>query len=155
MKGEMKMKRFLCVLLACLMIVPSAFAIDVFDFNMYTDIFGGTEIADGQTTELENGTFTEYKSDGCRIIFRETDGSLNTLYVIGEGEPFIIYSCAALMFVDDTTSNASTNIGNFVLGYLMAKGSDDTDPHMSQTVSGSLFGVNKEAEGGFMFMVMK
>ena len=155
MKGEMKMKRFLCVLLACLIIAPSAFAIDVTDFNMYAEIFGGTEIKDGVETQLESGVFTEYKADGCRIIFRETDGSIKTIYVIGEGESFILYSCAALMFVDNETANASKNMGNFLLGYLMAKGSENSDPHMSQTLSGSLFGVNKEDEGGYMFMVMK
>ena len=155
MKGEMKMKRFLCVLLACLIIAPSAFAIDVTDFNMYAEIFGGKEITDGVVSELDTGVFTEYKANDCKIIFRETNGSLNTIYVIGEGEPFILYSCAALMFVDTKTENASKNMGNFLLGYLMAKGSENSDPHMSQTVSGSLFGVNKEDEGGYMFMVIK
>ena len=53
------------------------------------------------------------------------------------------------------TKDAPTNFGNLLYHYLMTKGSGEEDDHMDTTVSGALFGLTRESNGSFLFMVVK
>ena len=45
--------------------------------------------------------------------------------------------------------------GLLLYHYLMTKGSGEEDDHMDTTVSGALFGLTRESDGSFLFMVVK
>ncbi len=151
------MKKRIALMLALLMIAvcACASALDIGEFNHYAEMFGERDLADGVVHESDEGLFTEFQSDGCTIIFREVKGELKTIYVAGEGDPLLTYSAAALMVVDPDTKDAPTNFGNLLYHYLMTKGSGEEDDHMDTTVSGALFGLTRESNGSFLFMVVK
>lgn len=149
------MKRFLCVLTACLMIVPVAMADDLEEFNMYAEIFGGTQISGGSVTENEKGVFTQFNSEGCQIIFMNENGSLKTIYVLGSGEAFLTYAAAAMMVCDPDSEHARENLGAILLNYYLARGSGITENQVGYNAAGQVFGVNREDETNFRFMVIK
>ena len=150
------MKKWIALVLAFLMIAVAvcASALDIGEFNQYAEMFGERDIANGVTHESDEGLFTEFQSDGCKIIFMEVNGELKTIYVAGEGDPLLTYSAAALMVVDPDTKDAPTNFGNLLYHYLMTKGSGEEEDHMDKTVSGALFGLPRESDGSFLFMVV-
>lgn len=148
------MKRFIAVFLICMMVIPSAFALETDEFNMYSSIFGASEISNGSERENEKGKFSSFTSDGCNIIFRELDSSLKSIGVYGEGDKFLAYSSAAIMMFDPSSGNRTSNFGQLLMSYLMQCGSPSAENSMGTTGTGVMFGISYK-DDQFSFVISK
>ena len=144
------MKRFLCVLIVCLMVAPAAFATDFSDFSIYAELFGAHEVKESDGDVRDD--CIRFVQDGCAITFRIDDGEIGFAMITGDGDAFLAYSLAAIMQFDPETKNAAENGGQLLLYYLMGKAKDGE--HLGQTVSGKVFQVEKTDEG-FSFSIIK
>lgn len=110
MKGEMKMKRFLCVLLACLMVTP-AFADFAEDFDLFSEMYG-----------IEPLTFIQEDKTGLNytcgdVIITYADGSAT---VIGKNALDVItVSCCVLQCFDNNMMNFKDQRGSLLHAYFM------------------------------------
>lgn len=149
MKGEMKMKRFLCVLLACLMVVPSAFAVDVSGFNDIAAVLGASEL--DATTAKKAGENIQFVQDGCSVGFSEENGKLSAIFIEGKGDSFIAYCCASFYLLDPD-GDRTANYGQFLTAYLLAHTTTNEYTY-GQTSNGKTFFIQPE-NGIYSFMVM-
>lgn len=144
------MKKFIAILLACLMIVPSAFAVDLNTFNLYAGLFGAPEISEADGDARDD--VIQFKQAGCTITIRHENGKINLGLVQGDGDAFLAYCLAMIMEFDPSSVNVAHNGGQLLLYYLMGK--EEPGKHMGQTVSGCYFTVEQEGEG-YSFTIMK
>lgn len=137
------MKRFLCVLLVCLMIIPAAHAADFENFNMYAEIFGAHEVreADGDARD----PYIRFIQDGCTITFRIDNGKIGFATISGEGDAFLAYCFAAMMEFEPETKYAASNGGQLLMYYLIGKESKKEE--VGYTVSGRLFTIEWSNKG--------
>ena len=137
------MKRFTCLLILLVILPVCAFAHDLDTFNLYADVFGATELADGE----KSGKFTDFVSEGCIIRFSEEDGQTQRIMVTGDGLPFIRYSIAAIMYFCPDSSSFAYNCGVFLSGLLMLPKGEDT---ITYTQEGNLIVIqNREKDYAF------
>ena len=145
------MKKLFALLILAVMLVSSASAVDIEEFNVYANVMGASDLGEpNQTKETSGGTLIQYVSDGTRVIFREDGGKLKAVYVIGEGDAFLQYSAATMAFIDTDTKNAMENFGGLLYYYLRAHTS--SDPQVGYLASGAVYGVEKK-EDGYQFIV--
>ena len=138
------MKKFVVMLLACLMIASCACADTVYDFNLYASIFGASEVKDGSESTIDGQEIQDFTSDDCRIVFASKDGKLKSIIVVGIGDKFLAYCASAIMQFDKSSENRTANYGNFLSLYLLSLNDDETsDDHMFTTVSGDACGIKK------------
>ena len=137
-----------------MLIVPSAFALDLTEFNVYASVFGQSKLSNGRIDENENGVFTTFNLDDCKIIILEVDSSLKTIGVYGNGDKFLAYSSAAMMLFDPSTENRASNFGQFFISYLMNLGSPSEKGRVGIIGSGDMFGVSYE-DDMFTFLISK
>lgn len=142
------MKRFICVLIVCLMVAP-ALAETVDDFNLYADMFGANDVSNGDARDDR----IRFIQDGCTITFGLDGEEIISALIQGDGDPFLAYSLAAIMVHDPVSANVAHNGGQLLLYYLMCK--DEPGDHLGQTVSGCYFQVERKENEGFSFMIMK
>ena len=141
------MKKFLVVLLVCVMFIPSAFAVDTNDFNIYASVFGASEVNNGTESTNDNGNIvTQYYSDECRIVFIEESGKTKSIAIVGQGDKFLAYCAAAIMVFDHISDNRTTNYGQLLSIYLLAIGDNSKEDHTGMTVSGSLMAMQNSGE---------
>ena len=149
MKGEMKMKRFLCVLLVCLMVVPSAFALDLEDFNMYAYIFGEEELDASKAISASGLIMIDRTS--CRVTFSEDDNGIKRIIVDGDGIPLLAYSMAAIMTFDSDSSHFSANAGQLLSAFLMSR---NGETQQGQIANRNFFLIEKKEDNkGFFFTI--
>lgn len=140
------MKKIIVIVISCFLILSTASAEYLDDFNIYAIVFGAPEISDG-TESIANGeTVTDYSSAGCRIIFFEADNHLKSVTVIGTGNPFLSYCAAAIMQIDPSSDNRTMNYGSLLSAYLLAIADDTGEDHIAMTVSGAVMGIHKSGE---------
>lgn len=149
------MKRFFCMCLVLLMFVPSAYALNIDDFNLYAGVFGEAELSDGKEKKTESGIVTKFDTVSGLITFTEKDGKLNSINIYGKGDDFISYCCAAIMTADTDSKNASENFGAFIMNLQLTKGAEGTDPRYFNLVSGTICAIAKNADYGYRLMVMR
>lgn len=142
------MKRFFCVLLACLLIIPAANAADFENFNIYAELFGAHEVReeDGDARE----PYIRFIQDDCTITFRLDAGKISFATISGDGDAFLAYCFAALMEFDPSSKNSATNGGQLLMYYLMCR--EEPGKHLGQTVSGRVFTVERD-DKGLSFMI--
>lgn len=144
------MKRFLCVLIVCLMVAPAAFATDFSDFSIYAELFGAHEVKESEGDVRDD--CIRFVQDGCIITFRIQGGEITNAMITGDGDAFLAYSLATLMQFDPDSKNAAENGGQLLLYYLMGKAKNGE--HLGQTVSGKFFKVEK-TDDGFSLSIVK
>lgn len=140
------MKRIACVLCILCLLPVAASADRLGDFNLYAQAFGEPILSGGQ----DNGKYTVYESDGCRISFQE--GETVRIYVEGDGIPFLAYAMAAVMAFDPSAGNYTRNAGRFFSLFLLSR--SDTETHAEYTETGGLMGIRRK-DSGFLFYVGK
>lgn len=143
------MKRFICVLIVCLMVAPAAFATDFENFNIHAELFGAHEVKESEGDVRDD--YIRFIQDGCTITFRIDDGKIAFAMITGDGDAFLAYSLATLAEFDADSKNIAHNGGQLLLYYLMSK-SEDEGKHMGATASGVYFQVEKE-KGKYNFLI--
>jgi hypothetical protein len=143
MRGDYIMKRFICILFAFLIIIPSAYAADLENFCMYSELFGAHEVReeDGDVRD----PYIRFIQDDCTITFRIDSGKIGFAMITGDGDAFLAYCFAALMEFDPSSKNSATNGGQLLMYYLMCK--ESIGKHLGQTVSGCVFVVERDEKG--------
>ena len=144
------MKKFIILLLACMMLVPSAFALDLYNFNLYASLFGAKEVSEADGDARDN--MIRFIQDGCTITFKHENGKITFALIQGDGDAFLAYCLATIMEFDPSSANVANNGGQLLLYYLMGK--SEPGDHMGQTVSGCYFQIDREGEG-YSFIISK
>lgn len=147
MKGEKKMKRFVCALLILCLLPICSNALDLSEFNAMSYVLGASEIDESKLKI--NGKYSGIMQDGCSIYFIEESGKLNQINIYGEGDKFLAYCCAAIKMFDPN-GDTTTNHGKLLTMYLLAH--MHTEYQAGQTTNGKFFFVEPD-EKGFVFMI--
>ena len=142
------MKRFICIFFAFLIIIPSAYAADLENFCIYSELFGAHEVReeDGDVRD----PYIRFIQDDCTITFKLVNDKISFATISGDGDAFLAYCFAALMEFDPSSKNSATNGGQLLMYYLMGK--ESNGEHIGSTVSGSVFTVDKD-DKGFTFVI--
>lgn len=143
------MKRFICVLIICLMVVPAAFATDFENFNIHAELFGAHEVKESEGDVRDD--YIRFIQDGCTITFKIADGRIAFAMITGDGDAFLAYSLATMAEFDAESQSIAHNGGQLLLYYLMSK-SEDEGKHTGATTSGAYFQVEKE-NGKYNFLI--
>lgn len=141
------MKRFLCALIILCLLPICASALDLSEFNAMAYVLGASEIDESKLKT--NGNYSGIIQDDCSIYFIEESGKLIQIYIVGEGDKFLAYCCAALK-VFDPSGSTTTNHGQLLTMYLLAH--MHTEHQTGQTENGKFFFVEQD-EKGFGFMI--
>ena len=139
------MKRFVVLIVACLLIVSSASA-DLADFNTYAAIFGASELQDGAESVTEGQEIKDYSADGCRVVFASESGKLKSIVIVGIGDKFLAYCAAAIVQFDESSANRTTNYGNLLSSYLLSLADTSGEEHVGGTVSGAITSIKKDGD---------
>ena len=142
MKGD-TMKRIVCAVLILCLLPVCALAVDLDLFNEYASVFGVPELKDGTF----DGKYTIFNSEGCTIYFREMEDDL-IIYVEGDGDPFIEYSVAAIMYIEPDSSAFSSNCGAFLSLFLLNREGQGT----AMTKAGNMLLIQNRGDA-YMFAV--
>ena len=140
------MKRFLALLLICLLIAPCAFAATLNDYEDYSVVLGGSVLKDGDA----RGDFIRFIQDGCTITIKRDSEEIIMIVIEGKGDPFLSYCSAALAVFDN---EGKTNcLGQLLTMYLLSPGK--TDHQTGQTSKGDFFFLENK-DDGLYFSIMK
>ena len=145
-KGVFSMKKFLLLLIVCVMIISFAYADNMNDFNVYAGIFGASELKEYTESISDGKIIRDYRSDDCRIVFVKKDEKLKSIIVVGTGDKFLAYCAAAIMQFDTSSENRATNYGNLLSAYLMTVSGTADDDFVGYTVSGAVTGMKKNSD---------
>ena len=150
MKGESIMKRFLCVLIVFLLIVPSAFAVDYAGFSDIAAVFGASELDPSNGKQV--GGNIQFILDNCSVGFSEENGELKAVFIDGKGDSFIAYCCAAFYLLDPD-GDRMANYGQFITAYLLAHTTENEYTY-GTTSNGIIFFI-QPGNDSFSFMAVK
>ena len=138
------MKKFIAILLACLMIIPAACAVTVDDVSEYAAVLGGSELKNGDARD----PYIRFIQDGCTITMKLEGKEIIFVVIEGSGEKFLSYSAAVLATFDH--DGMTQSFGQLLAYYLM----QSNEKHTGATPAGYVFTVEKKDEG-YSFMISK
>lgn len=142
MKGEKKMKRFLCLVMFVCLIVSCAYADNESDFNEYAMTFGSLPLL--ETMATTNGDYKIYEFNGCKVTFKGEE----RIFVQGDGIDFLAYCLSAIMtFEQDST--LKDNSGLLFAFYLLSR--DGTQ--QSWTTPGGLVALVQQDGQEYLFAI--
>ena len=142
--GVCILKRFLCVLIACMMIVPVAFSATVDDLSVYSAVLGGSELINGDVRD----PYVRFIQDDCTITLKVENSEITLAIVNGSGDKFLSY-CAAVLAVFDP-DGATLSFGQLLTMYLLSPNGKQE----GQTSTGLFFFI-EPTEGNLTFTIMK
>ena len=142
------MKKIICILLVLCIFPVCAFALDLDEFNVFASVVGVSEldINEAKVSDFHYG----FVKEGCKIYIDEkVKGKIDGIYIIGKGDSFLAYCCAAIHVFDQHTSSSS-NYGQLLTMYLMAHTTEEYQA--GETQNGYLFFIQK-TDGEYMFLI--
>lgn len=117
------MRKLFALILIVFLIPVCSFAVDLTEFNVNAIVLG--EEAIDESTELQAGGFITYSANGCKIGIKEENNEIVRFVVQGDGIPFIAYSMAAIMVIDNNDASFSENAGKLMTSFFLLRSSDE------------------------------